>query len=55
MSDTKKYEVTHKNCLSFEVGEVVELTDKKAKSLVNKVKLIVKKEVKQEVKQKGSK
>ena len=49
MSDKKKYEVTRKNCLSFEVGEVVELTTKQAKSLVNKVKLIgEKKAAKQE-------
>ena len=55
MSDLKSYEVIRKNCLSYDVGQVVELTDKRAKSLVNKVKLIVKKEVKQEVKQKGNK
>lgn len=41
MSDKKKYEVTHKNCLSFKVGEIIELTDKKAKSLVNKIKPVV--------------
>lgn len=41
--EKKKYEVTHKNCLDHKVGDVIELTDKKAKSLVNKIKLIEKK------------
>ena len=39
---TQKYEVTRKGCLSFDVGDIVELTDAKAKSLVNKVKPFVK-------------
>ena len=39
MSDKKQYEVIRKNCLTFEVGEVVELTDVQARRLVNKVKL----------------
>ena len=39
MSDKKQYEVIRKNCLTFKLGQIVELTDKQAKSLVNKVKL----------------
>lgn len=39
---TKEYEVVRKNTLDFEVGEIVDLTDSQAKSLVNKVKLYVK-------------
>lgn len=42
MSDTKKYEVTRKGCLNFDLGDIVELTDDKARSLVNKVKPFVK-------------
>ena len=39
MSDKKKYEVIRKNCLGHQVGDVIELTVKQAKRLVNKVKL----------------
>lgn len=38
MSDKKKYEVIAQNTLHHEVGEIIELTDKKAAALVNKVK-----------------
>ena len=38
MSDKNRYEVIARNCLDYEVGEIIELTDKKAESLVNKVK-----------------
>lgn len=40
MSEKKKYEVTKKHCLDYEVGEEVELTAKQSKSLVNKIKLV---------------
>ena len=39
MSDLKKeYEVVRNHTLDFKVGSIVELTDKQAKKLVNKVK-----------------
>lgn len=36
---TKKYVVTMKHCLNYKVGQMVELTDKKAASLSGKVRL----------------
>lgn len=38
-SPTKKYVVLMKHCLNYKVGQVVELTDKKAASLAGKVRL----------------
>ncbi len=38
-ASTKKYVVTMKHCLNYKVGQMVELTDKKAKSLHGKVRL----------------
>ena len=35
----KKYIVTMPGTLNYKVGQVVELTDKKAKSLINKVRI----------------
>jgi len=57
MSGTKKYKVTQKGCLKYAVGDVVELTDKQARSLVNKVEIInqAKAEIATEKKSKGSK
>jgi len=39
VSKTKKYIVTQPGTLNHEVGDVIELTDEKAKMLVNKVAL----------------
>lgn len=36
----KKYKVIRNNCCDFELGEIVELDDKKAASLINKVELV---------------
>jgi len=36
---TKKYVVTMKHCLNYKVGQMVELTDKKATALSGKVRL----------------
>ncbi len=36
----QEYEVTQENCLNHEVGDIIELTAKKAKHLVNKVVLV---------------
>ena len=39
MSDTKKYVVTMPNTLGHDLGETIDLTEKQAKKLVNKVRL----------------
>ena len=36
---TRKYIVTEPNTLDHEIGDVIELTDKRAKGFVNKVRL----------------
>ena len=48
----KQYEVVQKGCLNHAVGDVIELTEKKAKCLINKVKLV---EVEEKPKKKRSK
>lgn len=37
--ETKKYEVTRKHCLDYKVGQIVSLTDDKARKLSGKVEL----------------
>lgn len=36
----KKYKVIRNNCCDFELDEIVELSDKKAASLINKIEPI---------------
>lgn len=40
MQDTKKYKVTQTNTLGKKVGDFIELTDRQALALVNKVELV---------------
>ena len=54
MTDTKKYIVTKKHTFDHKVGDIIDLTDKQALNLANKINLApVKKEIKKSKKGKS--